>query len=130
MTIAAKWQASSGSSICELGNGTAKWQADLDAPMGNPAIPNPHDLLDSALAACTALTLQIYAKRKGYELQEVLVNVSHEETSGSYKMIRHVEVRGNFTAAIQEDLLRVANKCPVHKSLSAQITIDTTLNAA
>ena len=68
MTIEATWLASSGSSACDLGNGTAHWKADLDAPMGEPSIPNPHDLLDSALAACTTLTLQVYAKRKGYDL--------------------------------------------------------------
>jgi len=127
MTIEAKWLASSGTSVCDLGNGTAHWQADLDAPMGNPAIPNPHDLLDSALAACTTLTLQIYAKRKGYDLQEVHVSVSHEESQGAYKLIRHIDLRGELAPNIREDLLRVANKCPVHKSLSAHISIDTTL---
>ena len=127
MTIEAKWLASSGSSVCDLGNGTAKWQSDLDAPMGDPAIPNPHDLLDSALAACTTLTLQIYAKRKGYDLQEVHVSVAHEETPGAYKMVRTIALRGELAPNVRDDLLRVANKCPVHKSLSAQISIDTSL---
>ncbi len=127
MTIEAKWLASSGSSVCDLGNGTARWQSDLDAPMGNPAIPNPHDLLDSALAACTTLTLQIYAKRKGYDLQEVHVSVAHEETTGVYKMVRTIVLRGELAPTVRDDLLRVANKCPVHKSLSAQISIDTSL---
>ncbi|RZT31930.1 OsmC family protein [Cupriavidus agavae] len=127
MTIEATWRADSGSSVCNLGNGTATWQSDLDAPMGNPAIPNPHDLLDSALAACTTLTLQIYAKRKGYALESVRVAVKHEETPGAYKMIRTVEIQGDLAPNVREDLLRVANKCPVHKSLSAQITIETTL---
>lgn len=127
MTIEAKWLASSGSSVCDLGNGTARWQSDLDAPMGNPAIPNPHDLLDSALAACTTLTLQIYAQRKGYDLQEVHVSVAHEETTGAYKMVRTIALRGELAPNVRDDLLRVANKCPVHKSLSAQISIDTSL---
>ncbi|MDT6963762.1 OsmC family protein [Cupriavidus sp. SZY C1] len=127
MTIHAHWLASSGTSVCDLDNGTAKWQADLDAPMGNPSIPNPHDLLDSALAACTTLTLQLYAKRKGYALNEVRVSVGHEESPGAYKMIRQIALEGDLPANVREDLLRVANKCPVHKSLSATITIDTTL---
>jgi putative redox protein len=127
MTIEATWLANSGSSVCDLRSGTAHWQADLDAPAGSPAIPNPHDLLDSALAACTTLTLQVYARRKGYELQEVHVTVSHDEAPGTYKLIRQIELRGNLAPNVREDLLRVANKCPVHKSLSAQISIDTTL---
>ncbi|RNC64158.1 MAG: OsmC family peroxiredoxin, partial [Desulfuromonadales bacterium] len=58
MTIEATWLANSGSSLCDLSNGTAHWKADLDAPAGDATLPNPHDLLDSALAACTTLTLQ------------------------------------------------------------------------
>ncbi len=129
MTIEATWLASSGSSVCDLGNGTAHWQADLDAPAGDATLSNPHDLLDSALAACTTLTLQIYARRKGYDLQSVRVTVSHEEAPGVYKLVRHIELRGNLEEKVREDLLRVANKCPVHKSLSAQISIDTTLES-
>ncbi|MEN7528719.1 MULTISPECIES: OsmC family protein [unclassified Cupriavidus] len=127
MTIEATWRADSGSSVCDLANGHARWQADLDAPMGNPEIPNPHDLLDSALAACTTLTVQIYAKRKGYAVEGVRVTVKHEETPGSYKLVRTVELQGDLPSDVREDLLRVANKCPVHKALSATITIETTL---
>ncbi|MGO4306431.1 OsmC family protein [Cupriavidus sp. RAF12] len=127
MTIEATWLANSGSSVCDLRNGTAHWRADLDAPAGDASLPNPHDLLDSALAACTTLTLQVYAKRRGYDLQEVRVTVQHEEATGSYKLMRTVELRGELAPEVREDLLRVANKCPVHKSLSAQISIETTL---
>ena len=127
MTIEATWQTSSGASVCDLRNGTAHWQADLDAPAGDASIPNPHDLLDSALAACTTLTLQVYARRRGYDLQGVRVTVSHDEAPGTYKLVRHIELQGDLADNVREDLLRVANKCPVHKSLSAQISIDTTL---
>ena len=127
MTIEATWLADSGSSVCDLSNGTAHWKADLDAPAGAAALPNPHDLLDSALAACTTLTLQIYAKRRNYDLQEVRVTVSHEEAPGTYKLVRRLELIGNLDEKAREDLLRVANKCPVHKVLASQISIDTTL---
>ncbi|WP_454765753.1 OsmC family protein [Cupriavidus campinensis] len=127
MTIEATWRASSDASACDLRNETAHWRADLDAPAGDPSLPNPHDLLDSALAACTTLTLQLYAKRKGYDLQEVHVSVRHEEAPGTYKMVRTVTLTGDLAANVRDDLLRVANKCPVHKSLSAQIAIETTL---
>lgn len=128
MTIDATWSADQGSTVCELSNGTAHWRADLDAEFGgDTSIPNPHELLDSALAACTTLTIQIYAKRKAYDLRAVHVSVRHEESAGQYKMLRTVRVEGELAPAAREDLLRVANKCPVHKSLSAQISIETTL---
>ncbi|WP_423199534.1 MULTISPECIES: OsmC family protein [unclassified Cupriavidus] len=128
MTIEATWKAAQGSTVCALNNGTAQWRADLEAEYGgDAAIPNPHDLLDSALAACTALTLQVYAKRKSYDLQAVRVTVRHEEAAGQYKLVRTVEVEGELSPQVRDDLLRVANKCPVHKSLSAQISVETSL---
>lgn len=128
MTIQATWQSSQGNTICNLTNGQANWQADLDdAAGGNPQYPSPHDLLDSALAACTVLTLQLYARRKNYAVESIHASVSHEETNGRYAMKREVRVTGHLDPKILEDLLRVANKCPVHKSLSADIVIDTTL---
>ena len=130
MTIQATWQPSQGNTICNLSNGEAHWYADLDhSAGGNPQYPSPHDLLDSALAACTVLTLQLYAKRKGYAVESIHASVTHEETSGRYAMKREVHVTGNLDSKILEDLLRVANKCPVHKSLSAEIVIDTTLSS-
>ncbi|QYY29695.1 OsmC family protein [Cupriavidus pinatubonensis] len=129
MTIQATWQPSQDNTLCNLTNGQARWQADLDDTAGgDPQYPSPHDLLDSALAACTVLTLQLYAKRKGYAVDGIHASVSHEETSGHYAMKREVRVTGNLEPKVLEDLLRVANKCPVHKSLSAEIAIDTTIS--
>ncbi|SOZ38049.1 OsmC family protein [Cupriavidus neocaledonicus] len=128
MTIQATWKPSQGNSICQLTNGTAEWQADLDASAGGDTrYPNPHDLLDSALAACTTLTLQLYAKRKGYAVTDIQVSVAHEEANGTYTMRREVRVSGDLSPQILEDLLRVANRCPVHKTLSGQLSIQTSI---
>lgn len=128
MTIQATWQPSQGNTTCHLSNGTAKWQADLDASAGgDTSYPSPHDLLDSALAACTTLTLQLYAKRKGYAIASIDVSVAHEEANGTYTLKREVKVGGELTPQILDDLLRVANRCPVHKTLSGQIAIETSI---
>ncbi len=130
MTIQATWQPSQGNTVCNLTNGKANWQADLDESAGgSPQLPSPHDLLDSALAACTVLTLQLYAKRKNYDVESIHASVTHEEANCRYAMKREVRVTGNLEPRILEDLLRVANKCPVHKSLSAEIVIDTTISS-
>lgn len=128
MTIQATWQPSQGNTICHLTNGAAEWQADLDASAGGDTkYPSPHDLLDSALAACTTLTLQLYARRKGYAVSAIHVSVAHDEANGTYTLKRDVKVTGELAPEILDDLLRVANRCPVHKTLSGQFSIQTSI---
>jgi len=129
MTIHASWKADQDSTVCALSSGTAHWSADLDASAGgDPHLPNPHELLDSALAACTTLTIQVYAKRKAYPVRSIHVTVDHVEEAGKYMLKRTVKVEGDLERSVLDDLLRVANRCPVHKSLSAQISIETSLS--
>jgi putative redox protein len=126
MKISGSWQASAGSTVTALSSDHASWQADVPVAQGGAGDgPDPHDLLDSALVACTILTLQIYAKRRGYPLAGVRVEVEHNETPGLYRMQRAVHLEGDLTAAMREDLMRVANKCPIHKVLSGKIEIET-----
>jgi putative redox protein len=108
--------------------GTASWRGDLAAASGGAgADPTPHELLDSTLAACTLLTLQLYAKRKQYELTGVEVRVRRDETSNVYKLERQVGLTGALDDAQKADLLRVANACPIHKALSKRFEVNTTL---
>jgi len=94
--------------------------------------PSPYELLTAALGACTAMTLQIYARRKGYPLEEVAVEVEHERThaedctkcqeprEGRIEVLhRRIVLRGPLTEEQRDDLLRVAARCPVHKTLKA-----------
>ncbi|MDM4772770.1 OsmC family protein [Solimonas sp. SE-A11] len=90
--------------------------------------PAPHDLLDAALGSCTALTLTLVARRKGFALTDVRVEVDHEKgADGSHVMHRRIELVGDLTGEQREYLLGIANKCPVHKTLSGKIDIDTAL---
>lgn len=88
----------------------------------------PHDLLAAALGACTALTLNMYAQRKGFDLQKVDVKVEHAEKDGAYIFTRHLTYHGNLSTEQKESLTGIANKCPVHKTLSGQIQIVTQSN--
>lgn len=94
---------------------------------GDDLAPNPHALLDAALGACTALTLKLYAERKGWPLENADVQVSHEASPGHYRLQRRIQLRGDLTAEQRERLLEIANKCPLHRILTGEIAIDTVL---
>ncbi|MDR3429563.1 OsmC family protein [Silvimonas sp.] len=128
MIINVNWQAASGESLAHISNGTAQWVADISpAAGGNGKAPDPHDLLDSALGACTVLTLQMYAQRRGYALADIAVSVTRHEEDGVYRLQRQITLGGNLDDAARADLLRVAEKCPIHKALSGRFEIATEL---
>lgn len=104
-----------------------------DAPVpagGDGAGPEPHDLLDAALGACTALTVTMVARRKQMPLDDVIVQVTREEANGVYKLFRHIELVGALDASQREYLLGISNKCPIHKTLNGRFEISTELAAA
>lgn len=96
---------------------------------GDDAGPEPHELLDAALGACTALTLTMVAQRKQMPLRDVRVEITHEESGGVYRMSRSIELVGDLTVEQRDYLLGIANKCPVHKTLLGRFEISTGLVA-
>ncbi|CAN7384074.1 OsmC family protein [Massilia sp. LjRoot122] len=99
-----------------------------DAPEalgGEDSGPEPHDLLAAALAACTTLTVTMYARRKGMALDDVRVHISHGPQDGGYSLRRRIEYVGALGLEERARLTDIANKCPVHKTLSGTIRIDT-----
>jgi putative redox protein len=94
---------------------------------GDDLGPDPHELLDAALASCTALTLMLYARRKGWRLEGVEAEVSHAEADGVYRMRRDIRLVGGLAPDERERLLEIANKCPVHRTLSGRFEITSAL---
>ncbi|ALJ00998.1 bifunctional alpha/beta hydrolase/OsmC family protein [Rufibacter tibetensis] len=100
--------------------------------------PTPYDLLTAGLGACTAMTLRLYADRKKWPLQNVLVHLHHEKVhevdseSPEKKSFldhiwREIELEGNLTKEQRQRLLEIAERCPVHKTLHKPVKISTTL---
>lgn len=98
--------------------------SDVPADLGGEdAGPEPHDLLDAALGACTAITVTMVAQRKKMPLEDVRVEITREEAGGLYKLFRKVELVGALDPAQREYLLGIANKCPIHKALNGRFEI-------
>jgi putative redox protein len=96
---------------------------------GSDAGPTPHDLYDAALAACQALTVLVYARRKEIPVEQIEVAVDRdasEERHGVYRLSSALSVTGNLDAAQRAELLRVAGKCPVHRLMTEVKTEITT----
>lgn len=100
---------------------------DVDiASGGEDAGPSPHDLYDSALGSCKALTLLWYAKRKQIPVDDIEVLVERDDSdvkNGIYRLKTSIAITGDVSAAQREELLNVAGKCPIHK-LMTQITTE------
>jgi putative redox protein len=96
---------------------------------GNDIGPEPHELLLAALGACTSMTLKIYSARKGWTLRTVRVKLTGGAADGTYVITRQISMDGDLDAEQRKRLIEIADKCPVHKTLSGQIVIQTSEGA-
>jgi putative redox protein len=119
--------------LTTLTNGRHAWNADVSKLLGsNDAAPDAHDLLDSALAACTALTLELYIRRKNMAVRSLRVEIEHEESKGEdgrtrYAMRRTLHVEGELSDDERARLVEIAGKCPIHRILGGTIDVTTAL---
>ncbi len=86
---------------------------------------SPSELLASSLAACTCITVRMYADRKKWSLDEILVDITLEKLDGKSKFVRSVEFKGNLDDTQRARLMAIANKCPIHQALTNPIEIET-----
>jgi len=114
----------------------------IDEPLsygGTDIGPTPYEYLGTALGSCTSMTLNGYARRKGLDVSEVSVHVTHsrihaqdceacEKQDGKVDQFsREITITGNITEEQRQRMLQIADLCPVHKTLESEIHIKTSL---
>ena len=104
---------------------------------GQDSGPNPYDFLLTGLGACTSMTMRMYADRKSLPLDRVTVTLNHskiyatdcEECETKTGMLDQIErviaIEGNLDAEQRSKLMEIADKCPVHRTLTSEVRIVT-----
>jgi uncharacterized OsmC-like protein len=122
----------------EIQAGKHRLHADEPAAAGGADTgPSPYDLLLAALGACTSMTLEAYARRKAWPLEDITVRLRHskvhaadcsdcETRDGMLDRIeRDIHLAGPLTNEQREKLMEIADKCPIHRTLTSKIEIKT-----
>ncbi len=106
---------------------------------GNDFGPSPYELVSAGLSACTAMTVQMYAKRKGWQIDNIEVHTSYSrshavdckdcelDTAKIDTFTREIKLTANLDEKQKQRVLQIADKCPVHKTLHSETQVVTKL---
>ncbi len=106
---------------------------------GGDTGPGPYEYLLAALGTCTAMTLRMYARQKKWPLQKVTVHLAHDKIYATDcatcetkegkidRLERRITLEGPLDETQRQRLLEIADRCPVHRTLTSEIVIQTRL---
>ena len=116
-----------GGDVCHIQNISVGHHSFLsDEPIdvgGRDAGPNPFELLLAALGSCTSITVRMYADRKGWPLEDVQVRLAFSDAG----IEEEVSLVGDLSEDQYRRLIEIAGRCPVHRTLSSPVPIQTRL---
>jgi len=111
--------------------GAHKVTSDEPTPAGgSDAGPNPQELLAASLASCSAITMEMYAKRKGWDIGEVVVEVDYEpaQRGSPTRFQMSVKLPKELPQDQHEKLMQIVAKCPVHRTLEGEVMFEERLD--
>ena len=93
---------------------------------GEDAGPSPQELLAASLASCTAVTIEMYAKRKGWDIGDVTVDVDYEpsQRGSPTRFAMTVRLPKELPEEQSQRLMQIAAKCPVHRTLDGEVMFE------
>jgi len=94
---------------------------------GDDAGPTPCEWVLSGLGTCKAMTVQMYAERKGWPLERVAVDLTYERGSGPAQIVAHLHLTGDLSDAQRQRLREISDRCPVQKMLTQPVAVQTEL---
>lgn len=123
-----------------VSSGKHEWVADEPTALGGEDQgPDPYALLLASLGTCTSMTLRVYADRKGWPLEAITVHLEHDRIHAEDcrdcdtkvgkvdRIRRRLELEGALDEEQRARLVEIADMCPVHRTLTSTITVETTL---
>ena len=93
---------------------------------GEDAGPSPQELLAASLASCTAITMEMYAHRKGWDVGDIVVDVDYEpaQRGSPTRFTMDFQLSKELPEDQREKLMQIAAKCPVHRTLEGEVMFD------
>ncbi|MEP7267628.1 MAG: OsmC family protein [Saprospiraceae bacterium] len=113
---------------CICSNGVHTWYADEpESNQGGDTSPSPSELLLSAIGACAAITLRMYARRKEWDVTQIKISLSIEEIKSENGIINRIHEKLEIEGSIDSDqiarLKSLIPKCPVARMVTGQIEV-------
>ncbi len=91
--------------------------------------PNPQEMLAASLASCSAITMEMYAERKGWDIGDISVSVDYEpaQRGSPTKFAMSVHLPKELPSDQREKLMQIVAKCPVHRTLEGEVMFEETI---